>query len=166
MPVSITFLFGGIAGLGSAITAQPMDLVKNRMQMAGASKTHCTNSWTCARAVYATEGLIGFYSGLSASIARQLTYTTSRLGIYNLMLERSNSTSFKYKMFSASVAGSIGAFIGSPSDLALVRMTLDKSLPKSSRRNYRSLWHVWSTIVAEDGIKGLWKGSMPTVYRS
>jgi len=162
VPVSVTFLFGGISGLGAAVTAQPMDLVKNRMQMAG---TESTSSWKCACAVHRTEGLRGFYSGLSASIARQLTYTTTRLGIYNLLLERSKSNSFKYKMLSASVAGSVGAFIGSPSDLALVRMTIDKSLPEKSRQNYRNLWHVWSTVVKEDGVKGLWKGSMPTIYR-
>ena len=162
VPMPLKFAFGGLSGAGAAFCVQPMDLVKNRMQMAG---TESTSSWKCACAVHRTEGLRGFYSGLSASIARQLTYTTTRLGIYNLLLERSESNSFKYKMLSASVAGSVGAFIGSPSDLALVRMTIDKSLPEKSRQNYRNLWHVWSTVVKEDGVKGLWKGSMPTIYR-
>ena len=40
------------------------------------------------------------------------------------------------------VAGVIGALCGTPGDVALVRMTIDRSLPVAERANYRSgsLW--------------------------
>jgi solute carrier family 25 oxoglutarate transporter 11 len=34
-PNAIKFLFGGLAGMGATCFVQPLDLIKNRMQMAG-----------------------------------------------------------------------------------------------------------------------------------
>ena len=108
IPAGVTFVFGGISGMGAAVAAQPMDLVKNRMQMSAdnlsSSMLRSTrSSLQCARFVYKNEGFCGFYSGLSASFARQLTYTTTRFGIYNFLLERSG-TSFASKVINASIA--------------------------------------------------------------
>ena len=52
----------------------------------GGSKLY-NGSIHCAQTIYKAEGVRGFYNGLSASFARQLTYTTARLGIYNILLE-------------------------------------------------------------------------------
>ena len=42
----------------------------------------------CIRSIYLKEGFFGFYNGLSASFARQLSYTTIRLGIYNTITDQ------------------------------------------------------------------------------
>ncbi len=36
IPNGIKFLYGGLAGMGATVVVQPLDLIKNRMQMAGA----------------------------------------------------------------------------------------------------------------------------------
>lgn len=36
-------------------------------------------------------------------------------------------------------AGSIGAFVGTPAEVALIRMTADGRLPVEQRRNYKSV---------------------------
>ena len=39
------------------------------------------NSLHCAQTIIRTEGFLGLYNGLSASLARQLSYTTVRNGL-------------------------------------------------------------------------------------
>jgi len=165
VPPGITFVCSGVSGIGAAVAAQPMDLVKNRMQMTGGLH-HYKSSFHCARLILRNEGFAGFYSGLSASLARQLTYTTARLSIYNVLLEKNKECDFFRKMIMASIAGSIGAFVGNPADVALVRMSIDSSIPADQRKNYKHVFDVWYRMAKEDGVASLWKGSLPTIYRA
>lgn len=69
---------------------QPMDLIKNRMQLSGEggkAKEH-KNTFHAIRSILAKEGITGMYSGLSAGLLRQATYTTTRLGIYTWLFEK------------------------------------------------------------------------------
>ncbi|RWW56990.1 hypothetical protein BHE74_00036255 [Ensete ventricosum] len=63
-------------------------------------------------------------------------------------------------------AGAIGACIGSPADLALIRMQADATLPAAQRRNYKNAFHALYRIVADEGVLALWKGAGPTVVRA
>lgn len=69
-------------------------------------------------------------SSLSAGLLRQATYTTTRLGIYTILFEKLTKTdgtppSFIMKAFIGMTAGAIGAFVGTPAEVALIRMTAD-----------------------------------------
>ena len=63
---------------------------------------------------------------------------------------------FALKAALGMTAGSIGAFFGTPADVALVRMTVDKRLPPAERRNYSSVLDAWAKIVKHEGITALW----------
>lgn len=56
---------------------QPFDLIKNRMQISG-TKTSTINVMS---SILKNEGMLALYSGLSAGLLRQGTYTTTRLGV-------------------------------------------------------------------------------------
>ena len=64
-----------------------------------------------------------------------------RLGIYNVLLERfskdGQAPGFFAKAGMGLTAGAIGAFCGTPADVALVRMCVDNRLPEAERRNYK-----------------------------
>lgn len=173
VPTSLKFAFGGLSGCGAAACVQPMDLVKNRMQVSGEggqAKLY-NNSLDCARQILRTEGVNGLYTGLSASLARQLSYTTVRLGVYNCLLEMNTTEQGQLPGFAAKVgmgltAGGLGAFCGTPADVALVRMCVDNRLPVNERRNYRSVFDAWRRIAGEEGIATLWSGCGPTIARA
>ena len=74
--------------MGATCFVQPLDLVKNRMQVA-VSKEHRT-SYHVIRHVIKSEGITALYSGLSAGLLRQATYTTTRLGIYTWLFEKAS----------------------------------------------------------------------------
>ncbi|WVZ72730.1 hypothetical protein U9M48_021146 [Paspalum notatum var. saurae] len=70
------------------------------------------------------------------------------------------------KAFIGLTAGAIGACVGSPADLALIRMQVDSTLPAAQRRNYKNVFHALYRIVADEGVLALWKGAGPTVVRA
>lgn len=83
--------------MGATVFVQPLDLVKNRMQMAGVSgKKEFKSSGHALRTIIANEGFLAVYNGLSAGLARQATYTTTRLGTYTWLFEKFSR--FVYKL--------------------------------------------------------------------
>lgn len=62
---------------------QPLDLIKNRMQLSGTK----TTTLSITSSILKNEGVLALYSGLSAGLMRQATYTTTRLGIYTWLFE-------------------------------------------------------------------------------
>jgi hypothetical protein len=63
-------------------------------------------------------------------------------------------------------AGGLGAIVGSPADLSLIRMQADGTLPIEKRRNYAGVGAALSTIIREEGIMGLFTGAGPTAVRA
>ncbi|XP_012531668.2 mitochondrial 2-oxoglutarate/malate carrier protein [Monomorium pharaonis] len=164
VPKFVNFVTGGMSGVIAQIATHPMDVLKIRMQV---------SRDTLRDAAFRTlnsSGVCGFYSGLSAALLRQLTYTTSRLGIYTTLLDIGEQQ-FGYLNYVTMIslgmtAGVIGSFIGTPTDLILIRMVADENLPPENRRNYRNaisgIFNVWKS----EGFSGLWRGAIPTMGRA
>jgi len=169
IPNGVKFLFGGLSGMGATCFVQPLDLVKNRMQIT-TSKEHKT-SFHVIRHILKTEGPIAMYSGLSAGLLRQATYTTTRLGIYTYLFEKASGPQGQppgllTKGALGIAAGAVGAFVGTPAEVSLIRMTSDGRLPEAQRRNYTSVFNALTRIVKEEGVATLWKGALPTIGRA
>lgn len=173
IPNGLKFFFGGLAGMGATVIVQPFDLVKTRMQISGAGSgaKEFRNSWHCIQTVISNEGPFGLYQGIGAALLRQATYTTGRLGVYTYLHDTYRAHFNKNPNVSASmvmgiIAGACGAFVGTPAEVALIRMASDGRLPIEERRNYRNVVDALSRIVREEGLTALWRGSLPTVGRA
>uniref|UniRef100_A0A8D0K6V4 Solute carrier family 25 member 11 n=1 Tax=Sus scrofa TaxID=9823 RepID=A0A8D0K6V4_PIG len=165
-PKSVKFLFGGLAGMGATVFVQPLDLVKNRMQLSGegAKTREYKTSFHALTSILRAEGLRGIYTGLSAGLLRQATYTTTRLGIYTVLFERLTGADgtppgFLLKALIGMTAGATGAFVGTPAEVALIRMTADGRLPPDQRRGYKNVFDALIRIVREEGVPTLWRVS-------
>ncbi len=64
------------------------------------------------------------------------------------------------------LAGICGAFVGTPAEISLVRMTADGRLPEAERRNYKSVFDAILRISRQEGVLMLWRGAIPTMGRS
>uniref|UniRef100_A0A2C9JGK6 Mitochondrial 2-oxoglutarate/malate carrier protein n=1 Tax=Biomphalaria glabrata TaxID=6526 RepID=A0A2C9JGK6_BIOGL len=172
MGKGIKFLFGGSAGMAATVFVQPLDLVKNRMQLSGVggAKKQYKTSFHALSSILKNEGLSGIYTGLSAGLLRQATYTTTRLGIYtslfDMMSRDGKPPNFISKALIGVTAGGIGAFVGTPAEVALIRMTADGRLPLEERRGYKNVFNALARIVREEGVLTLWRGCIPTVGRA
>lgn len=169
VPNSIKFLFGGLSGMGATCFVQPLDLIKNRMQLIGADGGKKVSSFGVVQQIIKSEGVFALYNGLSAGLLRQASYTTVRMGAYNSLVERfsvNGKTPFVVQLGSGLAAGATGAFFGTPAEVSLVRMTADGRLPADQRRNYKNVFNALARIVKEEGILALWTGCGPTIGRA
>lgn len=64
IPNPVKFAFGGLAGMGATCFVQPLDLIKNRMQMSAPGQFK--NAFHCARTIIAAEGFPKLYTGFGA----------------------------------------------------------------------------------------------------
>ncbi|KAF5270654.1 hypothetical protein FQA39_LY01392 [Lamprigera yunnana] len=166
IPNYLKFLFSGVAGMAASVVVQPLDLVKTRMQVSGTKQ----GAGTVIRNIMATEGVLAFYNGLGAALLRQATYTTTRLGVYNnlneIWMKTGSPPNFLGRIVLGMAAGAIGACVGTPAEVVLIRMTSDGRLPPSERRNYKNVVHALSKIIKEEGVAALWRGMIPTMSRA
>lgn len=155
------FWLGGVAASMAACFTHPLDLAKVRMQSLGPT-VPSPSMLKILRHSISNHGLCSVYTGLSASLMRQMTYSLVRLGSYEemkrLMSEDGRSPSAGKLLLAAGVAGGLGGIAGNPADILLVRMTSDSIRPPEKRYNYRNAITGLVSLVKEDGQKGLSRG--------
>lgn len=71
---------------------------------------------------------------MSASLVRQLTYTTTRFGIYESGKQYIDIYNLGQTLVLAVAAGLCGGIVGVPTDMVNVRMQNDLKLPKEKQR--------------------------------
>ncbi|CAK9834064.1 Mitochondrial 2-oxoglutarate/malate carrier protein [Anthophora retusa] len=167
LPAAFTFLNAGMSGMAATCVVHPMDVIKNRIQV----QQEKTSIGSVIKSMLKNEGFLALYSGLSAGLVRQATYTTVRLGIYNQLQDYwkhkyTGMPNFGVLSLMAGTAGAMGAFVGTPAEVALVRMTADGRLPKEQRRNYKNVFHAFGKIAKDEGVTTLWRGSVATMGRA
>lgn len=156
---------------------QPIDFVKTRIQLSGegVAGAKAPSAIAVARSVIASDGFVGLYAGYSAAALRQVVYGSARLGLFRVFSEqlkasRGGDAAGPLPLYLKAVAGlasgAMGAIIGNPCDLALVRMQSDSSMPVSERRGYTGVVNAVARITREEGVTALWRGCAPTVARA
>ncbi|XP_035443649.1 mitochondrial 2-oxoglutarate/malate carrier protein isoform X7 [Spodoptera frugiperda] len=169
IPKYMNFIIGGTAGMMGISVVQPADLLKTRMQLLGPAGKNASFVGV-AKEIVRKEGILGFYVGLSAALLRQATYGTGRLGCFNAMFDWHKANrgvpNFPTKIAMGVVSGAFGAWIGTPAEVALIRMTADGRLPPEMRRNYTNVFNALIRITREEGITTLWRGAGATVSRA
>ncbi|KAM0199932.1 hypothetical protein ACHAPI_003032 [Fusarium lateritium] len=119
-----------------------------------------------------SDGPLGLYSGISASLLRQMTYSTVRFGVYEEVktrLTRRNEgrdPSFMTLVALAAGSGFVGGIAGNFADVLNVRMQHDAALPPAERRNYRHAFDGMVRMAREEGPKSMFRGWLPNSGRA
>lgn len=184
------FVEGGIASIVAGCSTHPLDLIKVRMQLQGEAQGntlrpalafHTSNTniqppprvgpITVGVRIIQQEGVAALFSGVSATILRQALYSTTRMGIYDILKQKwsppnAERMPLTRKIAAGLIAGGIGAAVGNPADVSMVRMQADGRLPPAQRRNYKSVLDAISSMTKQEGLTSLWRGSSLTVNRA
>lgn len=159
------FWQGGAASIMACCCTHPIDLVKVHLQT---SKVNHGMGGQ-AKVIYTMygggiSGARAFYSGLTASMGRQLTYSATRFAVYDylksyLTNDKRNLTGLE-KVACAMSAGALGGVMGTPCDLVNVRMQSDSKLKPGdpARRNYRNVVAGLANIYKTEGTKVMMNG--------
>lgn len=164
------FWLGGVGASMAAACTHPLDLTKVRLQtIAPTSGQPRPGMLSVIRATVSQSGFRSLYTGLSASILRQMTYSLTRLGAYEKfkeVLSRKGKPSTTQLILGAMVAGGAGGIAGNPADILLVRMTSDSIKPPEQRYNYSNVLTGLVSLIKEEGLKGLARGLGPNTTRA
>lgn len=117
------------------------------------------------------DGIGSVYKGVDAAIGRQLVYGTARIGLHRYISDKmvemneGKPINFGMKTLSGMASGSIAVCIGTPFDIALVRLQSDSMAPLADRKNYKNVFDALTRTVKEEGAGALYKGLAPNILR-
>ncbi|CAM1510399.1 Fc.00g007340.m01.CDS01 [Cosmosporella sp. VM-42] len=174
------FWFGGSASSFAACVTHPLDLgtwqnsgftrtfhgVRLQMRTGNAPKNMSGTFVSILR----SSGPLGLYKGLSASLLRQMTYSTVRFGIYEELKGRitrsGHEPSFPMLIALAVGSGFVGGISGNCADVLNVRMQHDAALPVEQRRNYKHAIDGMLRMAREEGLMSWFRGWLPNSTRA
>lgn len=167
------FVCGGTAASFASCVIHPIDLAKVRMQLYGQMNPGkpIPSFPTLLRNMIVKDGPMSVYKGVDAAVTRQLSYGTARLGLHRTfsdMLQNANGgepISFAQKTVSGMASGAIAVCIGTPVDVALVRLQADSMAEPENRKNYKNVVDTFVRVTTEEGVGALYKGMIPNILR-
>lgn len=149
-------------------TKMPQTNLTSRMQVLKSSNSMLsTMSGFAAR-----DGIPSLWAGLSASMLRQGTYSTTRFGLHsyisNAVLSRSGRESLPltWNIACAGISGGVAGLIGNPTEVVLVRMCADGAKNQADRFNYSNAISGLIKVCRDEGLGAFSKGLGPNVVRS
>lgn len=133
------------------------------------------SAFSMIRASVTGSGICSLYTGLTASLLRQMTYSLVRLGSYEEIKRRLSEKSTANLILAASVAGGLGGIAGNPAgelvscpgthvlnqftqDILLIRMTSDSVRPPDKQYRYTNVLSGLVSLLKAEGIPGLTRG--------
>ncbi|KAL4447226.1 hypothetical protein ABPG77_007259 [Micractinium sp. CCAP 211/92] len=162
----------------------PLDLLKTRLQLAGqqqlvaAVQAQRPGLLSVAVGILRTEGFLGLYGGLAPAVLRHVPYTGIRVLTFEqlrgLAQQRLGAAPdaplpLPVNLAIGLTAGGVGQLVAVPADLVKVRMQADGRLVAAGLQaapRYRGALHALRTVSAQQGVAGLWRGSVPAVQRA
>eukprot|EP01024_Parvocaulis_polyphysoides_P072880 TRINITY_DN9315_c0_g2_i1.p2 TRINITY_DN9315_c0_g2~~TRINITY_DN9315_c0_g2_i1.p2 ORF type:complete len:292 (-),score=46.18 TRINITY_DN9315_c0_g2_i1:451-1200(-) len=110
-----------------------------------------------------SEGMMGLMKGQSAAVARAVLYGGLRLGLYTPLKKQMGSEEGKSNLFvkltAGTLSGAVAAAIANPFDLVKTRQ---QALGGTTVNPVK----IMKQVVTEEGLMGLWKGSIPSSTRA
>ncbi|XP_020862972.1 solute carrier family 25 member 47 [Phascolarctos cinereus] len=173
------FIAGAIGGVCGVAVGYPLDTVKVRIQ----TEKKYTSIWNCIRELYKAEKLSGFYRGLSLPVCTVSLVSSVSFGTYQHCL--SHICKLKYGSsdvkpsktditLSGCASGIVRVTLTSPTEVAKIRLQTQKQRPSITSSSpsdllpppkYQGPLHCLKTVAKEEGLGGLYKGSLALMFR-
>ncbi|KAI9312445.1 mitochondrial carrier domain-containing protein [Dichotomocladium elegans] len=165
-----------VAGSAGAMFAlalvYPLDIIKTRIQVQAKHETlgeedqeHYTSALDGILKIMEKEGIHGLYAGLGSSLLGTASTNFTYFYCYSMIRDMYNkrfnpaagTLSTGLELLLGAAAGALTTLVTTP--VALVT-TRQQTLPASERQ---SLMSTCMSIVAEEGVQGLWRGVRPSL---
>ncbi|XP_069739467.1 putative mitochondrial transporter UCP3 [Phaenicophaeus curvirostris] len=174
---AVKFISAGMAACVADLCTFPLDTAKVRLQIQGEVQIPRSTSTTEYRGVLGTlstmvkmEGPRSLYSGLVAGLQRQMSFASIRIGLYDSVKQLytpkgAESTGLAARVLAGCTTGAVAVTCAQPTDVVKVRFQASGALPDSIRQ-YSGTVDAYRTIAREEGIRGLWRGTLPNIARN
>ncbi|ETW01593.1 hypothetical protein H310_06233 [Aphanomyces invadans] len=158
---------GGLAGAFSISIANPVDVIKVRMQ-ADRSGVLYSGIADAMTKIYRTEGFRGFLKGVGPNVTRGFIVNAAELGVYDqvktslishgIVNEGGIGATFGASLF----AGFAGAAASNPVDVLKTRLMTQ---PSGTSALYTGMISCARRTFQEEGVKAFYKGFIPNWMR-
>jgi solute carrier family 25 oxoglutarate transporter 11 len=171
LPAVVSFGTAGLGGIIGWCVVHPFNTlsVRNNLLLASSNPNPLTPT-QLAQQIIRTEGIGSLYKGIGAGIVRQIFYSTSVFGLFevfrDLYSDYIGPAGVGSRMAVGLASGVCAAVLSCPAEVSLVRMSNDRALPISERRGYTNVFNAANRITMEEGILTFWRGSGPFAARA
>jgi len=171
---------GGVAGAAEAAIMYPTEFVKTQLQLQSQAmkkaaaattgeliKPKYTGVLNCAKVTVQEKGVRGLYRGASTLIVGSIPKAAVRFAAYNqfssMLKDENGKLTPTRTMFAGLGAGVAEAVIAvTPMETVKTKLIHDQNKPEP---RYRGLVHGTSLIVKEEGLRGVYRGLLPTCLK-
>lgn len=174
------FVLSACAASVAELVTFPLDLTKTRLQIQGeaallehGAPLPYRGMIRTAAGIVEEEGLFKLWQGAMPAVCRHIVYSGVRMVAYEHLrdsaLGRAEDDRFPFwkSVIGGMLAGAIGQFFASPTDLVKVQMQMEgRRRLEGKAPRVRGMYHAFVTIVAKGGVRGLWAGWVPNVQRA
>lgn len=157
-------VLSAISASSAEAATYPLDFLKTRLQIDQARSP--TGALSTAVRIVRQEGALAIYAGLPTAVLRHFPYTAIRVSTFESLRNWAQAQQpigqpvplvwlLGFGMF----AGGLGQAAAVPADLVKVRL-------QTNSRQYTGITDAFGKIVRQEGILGLWRGSLPAIQRA
>eukprot|EP01114_Cavostelium_apophysatum_P011189 TRINITY_DN2538_c0_g1_i1.p1 TRINITY_DN2538_c0_g1~~TRINITY_DN2538_c0_g1_i1.p1 ORF type:complete len:306 (-),score=51.65 TRINITY_DN2538_c0_g1_i1:67-984(-) len=163
-------LAGGITGAIEASIMFPTEFVKTQLQLQGKNQPQkFKGPIDCAVVTVKEHGPLGLYRGLSSLVVGSAPKVAVRFTAFEKakqsLKDENGKLSAGSNMLAGLFAGASEAVLAvTPMETIKTKLIHDMNNPPEKRK-YHGLVHGVRTIVAQEGLSGIYKGLVPTVLK-
>ncbi|KAH8709001.1 putative mitochondrial carrier [Beauveria bassiana] len=167
---------GGSAGITSVFLTYPLDIVRTRLSIQSASFAELGNRpqqlpgmWSTMATMYRSEGGVpALYRGIIPTVAGVAPYVGLNFMVYEsvrnyLTPEGDKNPSAARKLLAGAISGAVAQTCTYPFDVLRRRFQINTMSGMGYK--YKSLTDAVRVIVAQEGVKGLYKGIAPNLLK-
>ncbi|KAH9425228.1 hypothetical protein DERP_014665 [Dermatophagoides pteronyssinus] len=172
-------MLGGVGAAVAGFFTNPLDVIKTRIQLQGELQArghyqvHYRNVFHGFYQMARNESFVSLQKGFVPAIWFQFLMNGCRFGLYqvcdNLQLTRNNKGDviFYRSIICGVGSGMIGSFIGSPFYLVKTHLQSqsESSIAVGHQHKHTSMMGGFRSIYQQNGVKGLWRGSVASMTR-
>ncbi|XP_008289833.1 mitochondrial uncoupling protein 2-like isoform X2 [Stegastes partitus] len=172
-PLGVKMASAGAAACIADIVTFPLDTAKVRLQIQGEKKgvegIRYRGVFGTISTMIRTEGPKSLYNGLVAGLQRQLCFASIRIGLYdnvkNFYTGGKDNPSVLIRILAGCTTGAMAVSFAQPTDVVKVRFQAQMNLDGVARR-YNGTMQAYKHIFQNEGMRGLWKGTLPNITRN
>nr|XP_019956846.1 PREDICTED: mitochondrial uncoupling protein 2-like [Paralichthys olivaceus]XP_019956847.1 PREDICTED: mitochondrial uncoupling protein 2-like [Paralichthys olivaceus] len=172
-PLGVKMSSAGLAACIADICTFPLDTAKVRLQIQGEKKAvegiRYRGVFGTIATMVRTEGPKSLYNGLVAGLQRQVCFASVRIGLYdnvkNFYTGGKDNAGVLIRILAGCTTGAMAVSFAQPTDVVKVRFQAQMNLDGVARR-YNGTMQAYKHIFQNEGIRGLWKGTLPNITRN
>ncbi|KAF8771795.1 Mitochondrial uncoupling protein 2 like protein [Argiope bruennichi] len=172
--VGVKFVSAGTAACIADMITFPLDVAKVRLQIQGEGVSGAVSKkgmFGMMLNIIQKEGPKSLYNGLCAGLQRQMCFASVRIGLYDSVKNQYSALAsgsipaghVGIRILAGITTGGMSVIFAQPTDVVKVRMQAQVT---GVAPRYVGTMSAYRTIAVEEGMKGLWKGTLPNVTRN